>query len=252
MSDLANVQPAPSLQPVATPRHFPADPNRFVFDASVAAIFDNMALRSIPGYGGYFERVSEIVSRKRLPKYSQVWDMGVSTGAGLDAVKRATFHPFVEYFGIDISEPMLAKASERCPYATMQVHDLEKGLPDVEIGNVSVFLWSWTLQFLPSKELRRELLLKSAEALHPEGCIFIGEKFVNSDPVLQEVLEDGYYKFRLENGYTIAEIKAKSKALEGSMWPWTHEELLETAETAGLRARPLYRHFNFGGYVLSR
>lgn len=240
------------VEPVAVPRHYPADPNRFIFDAAVANVFDNMAQRSIPGYSYFFERVSEIVARRRLPEWSQVWDMGVSTGAGLDAVKRATFHPFVEYFGLDISEPMLTKASERCPYATMLVHDLETGFPAVETGNVSVFLWSWTLQFLPSKELRMDLLEKSAKALHPNGLIFIGEKFVHSDPDIQQVLEDGYYKFRLENGYTIGEIKAKSKALANSMWPWTHEELLAAAQKCGLRASPLYRQYNFGGYVLSR
>ena len=241
------------VQPVATPRHYPADPNRFVFDASVAQVFDNMALRSIPGYAYYFERVSALVSRSRLTEWSQVWDMGVSTGAGLHAVKSAVFHPFIEYFGVDISEPMLAKASERCPYATMQVHDLEKGMPEnIEAGNVSVFLWSWTLQFMEDKTLRAELLRKSAEALHPQGMIFVGEKYVDPDPDVQQVMEDGYYKFRLENGYLIGEIKAKSKALKNSMWPWTQSELLDVADKCNLRAVQLFKHFNFAGYVLSR
>lgn len=250
-ADVCGAQPQ-AVQPVATPRHFPADPTKFVFDASVAKIFDNMAMRSIPGYGYFFERVSEIVSRKRLPEFSQVWDMGVSTGAGLDAVKRAVFHPFVEYFGVDISQPMLEKAGERCPYATLFKHDLETGLPELERGNVSVFLWGWTLQFLQSKELRADLLAQCAASLRSDGMIFVGEKFVHDDADCQQVLEDGYYKFRLENGYTIAEIKAKSAALANSMWPWTHEELIATAEKCGLKAKPLYRQFNFGGYVLSR
>lgn len=241
------------VQPVAIGRHFPADPNKFVFDASVAAIFDDMAERSIPGYGAYFDRITRILAQRRLPEWSQVWDMGVSTGAGLDAVHRAVFHPFVEFYGVDISVPMLTKASERAPYATMLEHDLEKGLPDqLEKGNVSVIMWSWTLQFLQHYGMRRDLLRQSAQALHPEGFIFIGEKFRNPDPVIQQVNEDAYYTWRMANGYSGAEIKAKSKALANAMYPWLARELYDFAEANNLIITPLFQQFNFGGFVLRR
>lgn len=239
------------LQPVAQPVHFPTDPDRFVFDDKVAAIFDNMAVRSLPGYRYYFDRVTEIVALSRLPNWSQVWDMGVSTGAGLDAVKRAVHHPFVEYYGVDISDPMLEKAKERCPYGVMINHDLMRGLPlQVEPGKVAIFMWNWTLQFMQDKQARARLLKDSADSLAPGGMIFVAEKYVSDDPDVQTVLEDAYYKFRLDNGYTLAEIKAKSKALENSMWPWRHSDLLDVAETCGLQAIPLFRQYNFGGYVL--
>ena len=244
------------VQPVATSlAHRPADPNRFVFDETVVPIFDDMAARSIPGYKAFFDHVTRLVAGRPLPKWSQVWDMGVTTGAGLAAVKRATFHPYVEWFGVDISQPMLDRAGQNCPYATMIQHDFQNGLDalPIERGGVSVMLWNWTLQFVTPQLAEREALLRAAaEVLHKDGMIFVGEKYRDRDERIHEAMEAAYYTWRMDNGYAAREIKAKSGALSGSMWPWTHEDLVRVAESCGLRVTPLYRMFNFGGYVLTR
>lgn len=259
---LRAVAPMPQSQPTSPPEayptaarvvHMPADPSYFRFDAAVAGVFDNMAVNSIPGYRYFWDRVRDTISQRALPKWTQVWDMGVSTGAGLEAVKLGARHPFLEYFGTDISEPMLEKAKQRAPFATMFDHDLTKGLPsEVEKGQVSVFLFGWTLQFLGDIKVRQSLLADCAQALHEDGLIFIGEKYTLSDPEDQEVSQNAYIDWRMSNGYTYAEIKSKSRALEAAMHPWSHEDLQRVAELLGLKVRPLYRQYNFGGYLLHR
>jgi tRNA (cmo5U34)-methyltransferase len=233
--------------------HVPAKADYFEFDKSVADVFDNMAARSIPGYAHFWQLVTNIVNARKIQSYTQVWDMGVSTGAGLDAVRRGVFHPYLDYFGIDISESMLAKASERCPYAKMSAHDLRNGLPDVAAGNVSIFIFGWTLQFLSSHELRKRLIKDAAAALCDKGIIFVGEKYSLDDaPEICEVMQDAYISWRRQNGYSLEEIKAKTIALKGSMSPWLHSDLIQCATEAGLVATPLYRQFACGGYMLHK
>jgi len=233
--------------------HIPARADYFEFDASVADVFDNMAARSLPGYRHFWDMVTLVMSQRGLPHWTQVWDMGVSTGTGLDAVRRAVFHPYASFHGIDISEPMLEKAKQRCPYAELKVHDLLTGLPEIEKGKAGVFIWGWTLQFIKGKEHRAALLRQCAEALHDDGIIFVAEKFdLSHDPELATAMQDAYISWRVGNGYTLEEIAAKQKALAGSMDPWTHEELLTAAAAAGLKAKPIYRQFSFGGYALVR
>lgn len=236
---------------VKTGLHIPANPNRFSFDAEVAAIFDNMAARSLPGYQHVYDRITEIVKRMDIAPYSQVWDFGVSTGAGLMSVRRGAKSAFLDYNGADISQPMLDQTAKKCPWAVLHHHDFEEGLPPaVEKGNVAVAIFGWTLQFLESVELRHRLLRETYEALKPGGILFVLEKWAPRAQPMGSVLDEAYYDWRRDNGYTLAEIKAKSTALTNAMWPWSREALGEALLRAGFRAdavTDLYRLYTFGG-----
>ncbi|ORE91047.1 tRNA (cmo5U34)-methyltransferase 2 [Stappia sp. 22II-S9-Z10] len=235
--------------------HYPKEDNKFLFDETVAPIFENMAIRSIPGYHAYFASITQLLAASPLPEFCQVWDIGVSTGAGLQAVKRVTFHPFVEYYGTDISEPMLDIARDRCgKYATLIKHDITTGLPSqVELGEVGVFLFSWTLQFVsPDFELRQAILEDAYKALRPGGWIFVGEKFELLNASAQRAAHNLYYEGRIQNGYSLKEIRAKSKALDNSMWPWPPEWLTGVMSALGAEEHLLFRQHHFGGYAFQK
>lgn len=233
--------------------HIPAKADQFEFDSEVAEVFDNMAVRSLPSYRYVYERIAEYAAGIEFPRYSQVWDFGVSTGAGLAAVQRGARHPFVDYRGVDISDAMILKAKSRCPWAHIINHDLREGLPkEIERGNVAVAIFGWTLQFLGNDHALREALIEVAyDNLMPGGMLFIMEKFDFSERRLGAGLEDAYYRWRRDNGYTLEEIRAKSLALAGAMWPWPPDALEDICD----RLQPtewmwLYRQFNFGGIAI--
>lgn len=232
-------------------KHIPANPERFEFDAEVAAVFDNMASRSLPNYHQAYRVVGHLAARMPLPKFSQVWDMGTSTGMGLKTIKNGVgLNPYLEYFGVDISEGMIEKAKGNCPFATIINHDLTKGLPiAMRPGKVSIIVFGWVLQFIESLAARRNLLEQAYMALAPGGFITVMEKYNLPHPLMNEVMQDSYIAMRVENGYTLNEIEAKSQALKASMWPTAPDYASDTLRECGADVQVLYRELNFGGIV---
>lgn len=236
---------------LADGKHFPADPTKFEFDAEVTKVFDNMAVRSIPGYREVLAHLSRILADSKLPTGSQVWDIGCSTGTGLMAAMTALDDPLLEYYGIDISQDMVARAAADIPMADIFVHDLRNGLPGgVEHGNVGLIMCNWTLQFLDSRALRRALIRDMYAALAPGGLLVICEKFKLSDPKMELAAQRGYLWWRRNNGYSVEEIIAKTIALQGSMHPWSPEQL--EASLPETNWEWMYRLYNFGGVIVRK
>jgi tRNA (cmo5U34)-methyltransferase len=236
---------------LADGKHFPSDPTKFVFDAEVTAVFDSMAVRSIPCYREVWGMVSRVLADTKLPPGSQVWDIGCSTGTGLMAAMTALDDPLLEYYGIDISQDMVAHAAKDLPMADIFAHDLKGGLPGgVEHGNVGLILCNWTLQFLDSRQLRRALIRDMYQALAPGGYMIICEKFRLPDPKMELAAQRGYLWWRRNNGYSVEEIVAKTIALSNSMWPWSPEDLADAIPTDTWEW--MYRLYNFGGVIVRK
>jgi tRNA (cmo5U34)-methyltransferase len=224
---------------------------RFVFDADVAAVFDDMAVRSIPGYNHAHDSIGAMVESVSLPDFTQVWDFGASTGKGLESVLLHAVNPLVHYYGCDTSQPMLEKARERLDVFEVNLfsHDLTTGLPRaLRKWQVSVAIYAWTLQFIEDREIRRDLLRQTYEALAPGGMMFVFEKFVLADRQVNEVMQRAYMRFRRAS-YSLEEIEAKNRALANSMWPWAPEDRTTVLNTCGARWEWVYRQMNFGGVV---
>lgn len=229
--------------------HFPTDPDKFCFDASVATVFDDMAVRSIPFYLEFWAQIYRILRAHPQPAYNEVWDFGTTTGQGLLTARLALDDPYLRYYGVDISEPMLLKAKTKVECGQFFYHDLERGLPErFTPGKVSVAMFCWTLQFMQSHKARRELIQEAYDGLSPGGILIIAEKFEMEQPMMQHVQQEEYLWWRRGNGYTIDEIEAKNRALQNAMWPWKISDL----ERALGDAKPiwLYRMFNFGAVMV--
>jgi tRNA (cmo5U34)-methyltransferase len=237
-------------------KHFPANPASFKFDAEVAEVFDDMARRSIPGYVEAHHVMGRMVERLPLPEFSEVWDFGVSTGTGLATVAASARTPLLYYRGCDVSEPMLDKARVRLEQdfnlrLKLVKHDLTFGLPEtLTPGKLGVGIFAWTLQFLPCVVTRERLIIDAYRALVPGGALFIMEKFWLADtPLLDEVAQARYMRWRMDNGYTVEEIEAKTAALKHAMWPWQPYLLTELLTRLGAKWEWTYRTMNFGGVV---
>jgi tRNA (cmo5U34)-methyltransferase len=236
-------------------KHYPVNPRKFEFDESVADIFPEMAVRSIPGYLEVYAHIEALLRQGEVPQYTQVWDFGCSAGHGLNTAAAGLAFDLVEFHGCDVSQAMVLKALGLVGDGTLvHLHDLKNGLPPALIkGKVGVAMFGWTLQFIGDQGLRIRLIKDAYDALVPGGYLFIMEKFRLED-YEETAAQQSYYKWRREvGGYTLAEIEAKSLALLGSMWPWPPEVLEQTLkELPGAKWSWLYRQFNFGGVVVRK
>jgi len=87
----------------------PGSPSPFAFDRSVASVFDDMIVRSVPCYELVTRAVIDLVQRLAVPG-DLVVDLGCSTGTLLVALADETRETGLRLIGVDSSEPMIEQA----------------------------------------------------------------------------------------------------------------------------------------------
>lgn len=214
------------IPPAGNPVHYPAGES-FQFDDEVAAIFENMAERSIPMYREahriHASMIGEMLSTR---EHVGILDVGASTGSFLHAVCKqagAVRPKNVIYQALDSSEAMCKRLKERYPWITVTLADITD--PPVIDFRPDVVSMMYVLQFIPPH--KKVAVLEWLHSIMPdEGIMFLGQKDIFHGGI-GRVFQDEYIKFRLANGYTREEIDAKTEALKHSMWCSTPYDLRE-------------------------
>lgn len=222
----------------------------FAFDERVARVFDNMVSRSVPFYSE-IQRIQSDITMDFLPEDAAVvCDLGCSTGT---TIKHMATHPkcppTAHFIGYDNSEPMLDKARAKLAdeIQTGKVSLLTADLSHLpELPACNVIVMNWTLQFV--RPIERDHLLKNIySALKPGGVLFLSEKILGDDSVLNRLYIDHYLQFKKsQSGYTDAENQRKREALENILIPYRLDENYALLERAGFKHIDTYfRWFNF-------
>lgn len=224
---------------------------KWEFDASVTACFEDMLRRSIPQYDVMRAAVTDL-ARAYAVDGTEVVDLGSSRG---DAVA-----PLVDdLFGcrfrlVEVSGPMLDVLRERFTGQSnvrVEEWDLRRPArpPAREHERASVVLSVLTLQFTPI-EHRQRIVQECHDRLLPGGALVIVEKILGNTARLNERMVDAYHRFKVANGYTPNEVERKRLALEGVLVPVTarwNEELLRSAGFVEVDC--FWRWMNFAGWV---
>lgn len=237
--------------------HFPANADKFEFDAQVTAIFPNMAVRSIPNYILAHD-MHAAIAVSHLKDGHHVLDIGASHGEFYHALYRAYTSrglqvPDITLTATDVSHDMCAIIRAAFTYVRVMQQDLMEN-PFLQWREKFDFInCMYVLQFLP--EFAQPLVLtKMCTMLRPGGILSIGQKESLSGPI-GDMLHEEYIRFRMANGYTKAEIDAKTHALRNSMWPMSRDRLYELLSTESLhmdRVTPITRAGVFATYICRR
>lgn len=216
--------------------HFPANPNKFEFDAEVTAAFPDMAVRSIPNY----EETHRLHVALLRPVFEQgsvtVCDIGASRGhffreiCNQLQVPVSTGSPSFTFIAVDSSAPMMAALQAEMPWVCAVVADA-RHMVDLE-EPADVISMFYVLQFIEEDADKLSVLRWAQRNLKPGGVLLLGQKEEVSDTYLG-MFTDEYYQFRMDNGYSIEEIRAKTKALANSMWPSSPAWLESLCYSAG-------------------
>lgn len=213
-----------------SPVHIPANPDCFEFDDEVASIFPNMAKRSIPNYVAFHRAHAEIVATFFADRPGcRMLDVGASHGAFYSALMEF-------YHRTGATPPPMKLEATDCSQAMCNY--MKQSLPGVDVAQESllsleffereenvydVINCTFVIQFI-APELQYAVLGKLNRMLKPGGILILGQKESHSK-VLGFMLHEQYLQWRMANGYTRAEIDAKTKALAGSMWPLNRTDL---------------------------
>lgn len=220
---------------------------RWEFDSEVTSVFENMLERSIPQYATMRALVHEV--SVRVAPVDHVVDLGCSRGDALASFGGGDSGQ--RLIGLEVSEPMLAAASERFAederFRILR-HDLRAGLPREAMG-ASLILSVLTLMFVPI-EHRAQVIEDVFAALRPGGAFVLVEKVLGATAPLDAVLVSAYLDGKRTAGYSEEQILRKKLSLEGVLVPvrasW-NEELLRSA---GFRTYECFwRCLNFAGWI---
>lgn len=224
----------------------------FVFDESVAVVFDDMVERSVPFYVEQQAMFAELARRLWQPG-TLVLDLGCSTGTTLVSICSAL--PEARAVGVDNSQPLLERAGSALGQAGLSERvelvdaDLEAGIGGLALEPASFVTVCWTLQFL-GLDCREALLREVYDLLIPGGALVLAEKIVHETQGVADLYTELYHEFKRRNGYSQTETARKRQALEGVLVPSTIEGNLDLLRRAGFEApSPFFQWYPFAAFL---
>lgn len=224
------------------------------FDKDVANVFEDMLSRSIPGLNDLRYLIDKIVVHT-LPLGGSILDIGCSDGQQMQHLIELQ-NPTRQFkmFGVDNSEEMISKAVERCGNsAKFLIHDMCDGRPRFSNlpGKFDVVICVLTLQFIPI-EIRPEVLFNIRAMLRDNGRFIFVEKVTFGNHQSQKFMTDIYHGIKHENGYSLAQIEAKSKSLRNVLVAKTIEENTQMLRNSGFsNVSTFWQNTSFVGWVCS-
>jgi len=186
--------------------------SRFAFDESVAAVFDDMIRRSVPGYQSILQMIGHFCDVYARPA-TRLYDLGASLGAATHIMAEAAADRDCLVVAVDNSEPMVEKLKLSLANPVTDVEVVCEDLLDTPITNASVVVLNLAMQFI-APEQRNGLVEKIYQGLNPGGILLLTEKISFEDQAREAHMTALYYAYKKTQGYSDLEIAQKRTALE--------------------------------------
>ncbi len=219
----------------------------FAFDQKVAAVFDDMAERSIPFYHITLRLISHL-SFEFLSQHLRVYDLGSATGNVLIQIAlRANESNInnINLIGVDNSEAMIKHSRLKAQALGVNICFEYADIVNYDFLDSDVCISHYTLQFIPPQK-RLYVLEKIFTSLRIGGALILSEKICFKDDFLQEQTTKYYYKYKESQGYSLTEIAQKRKALEDVLIAYTSSQNIALLQNVGFSCiEPLFQWLNF-------
>jgi len=246
------------------------NPGSFEFNERVAAVFEDMIQRSVPGYGRTLAEIERLAARTVTPG-SVCYDLGCSLGAATlamahgigngigngianstgNGIAAGTAGDGTRIVAVDNSPAMIERCRQILDESDIGV-PVELRTEDVRetpVRDASLVVLNYTLQFVPGDD-RPDLLARIRAGMRPGGILVLSEKIRLADPVLDALFVELHHDFKRSNAYTDLEISRKRAALEKVLVPDTAETHLERLRRAGFgHAACWMQELNFASFV---
>ena len=222
-----------------------SDIEGFLFDNKVAAVFEDMIRRSVPGYGTAVA-MSGVIAAWYAQDDTNIYDLGCSLGATTASIQQYQQAQHCSIIAVDNSQSMIDSCREA--FDADDIQFVCDDIRDIGITNASVVVLNFTLQFIPVSE-RLELLQKIYRGMIPGGVLILSEK-VAFEQHQQQLFTDLHHAFKQANGYSDLEISQKRTALENVLLPETLQQHHHRLRQAGYAAAySWYQCLNFASLI---
>ena len=216
------------------------------FSGDVAKNFDSHVCKSVPLYAEGHNLILKF-SEFFLSDESVCYDIGCSTGALLYSLYTKNAGKNVTYIGLDNEEDMINVASEK--YNIECIKYMHANIINEELRKSDLIISYYTLQFILPK-YRQAIFDKIYDALNWGGAFIFFEKIRAPDARFQDILNQIYMEYKVENSYTPEEIFNKSKSLKGVLEPFSENANIEFLQRAGFKDyMSIAKYLCFEGFV---
>ena len=219
----------------------------WTFKGSVAKNFQNHISRSIPLYSKGQELVTQ-VSDFFIKKDSTCYELGCSIGALTNLLaKRHVLKKQAKFVGIDIEKDMIREANKRKSNSNIQFvcEDVQK----YKLKKSDLIISYYTTQFI-SPSNRQIFFKKIFSSLKWGGAFIVFEKVRARDARFQDMTTGLYNEFKLDNGYSPAEIFNKTRSLKGVLEPFSTKGNCELLDRAGFKDyMTIFKYICFTGFL---
>jgi tRNA (cmo5U34)-methyltransferase len=215
---------------------------------NISEDFDSHVRKSIPLYETGHTLVSHY-SDFFLKADSLAYDIGCSTGQMLRTL--AARHPHktkLRLVGIDVVKDMVEKAS-RLAASDSRLSFLHANALDLELEPADMVVANYTIQFLPPR-VRQDMIDRIYRTLNWGGALFLFEKVRAPDGRFQDYANQVYIEFKLEQGFSEAEIVQKTRSIKGVMEPFSSQGNIDLLKRAGfVDVMTIQKYVCFEGFL---
>ena len=167
------------------------------FNKHVAKIFEEHAPQHIPDYNYIINSLPNIFTENNISKSDSILEVGCATGKTL---RKLYYNGYTNLYATEISQDML----DVCP-TNLATYYLTDTIPDRKF---KVILANWTLHF---NENKKDIIIDIFEKLDDDGIFICSDKTTHTNKEL-------YYKWKMDNGVSLNEIKKKETMLVDKMF----------------------------------
>lgn len=222
----------------------------FKFDEAVADVFPDMIQRSVPGYSAMISAIG-LLAQRFCRENSVCYDLGCSLGAATLSMRQHITAEQYRIVAVDNSEAMVLRLRQNLQASQSggNIEVLCEDIRNIDIGQASVVVLNFTLQFIPIAD-RSRLLASIYQGLLPGGVLILSEKLAFEDPRQQALQSDLHHVFKKTQGYSQMEISQKRTALEHVLIPETftmHQQRLAVAGFSSVEV--WFQYFNFASMI---
>ena len=217
------------------------------FDGKTVKKFDHHIKQSIPLYNLAHDLTLKF-SDFFLSEKSTIYDLGCSTGTFLNLISKRHSRKKHQFIGIDVIKKMCVAAKKKNK-KNMNVKIINSKLENVKFKNCSIITSFFTIQFIhPSK--RQILINKVFKSLNWGGGFFMFEKVRYPDARFQDMINQIYMDYKIDQGFSPVSIVNKSRSLKGVMEPFSTNGNLQLLKRAGFKdIVTIFKFASFEGFL---
>lgn len=218
------------------------------FNKNVAKNFDKHINKSVPLYSEGHNLILEY-SDFFLNEKSLCYDIGCSTGSLLNLFGKKFYNKNIKFIGIENEKHMFIKAKEKVKkYKNISIRHCN--INNIKLKKSDLIISYYTMQFIQPK-IRQDLFNKIYDSLNWGGALILFEKVRSPDARFQDINNQIYNEFKLNNGYSPDEIINKSLSLKGVLEPFSYKGNIDLLTRSGFKdITTILKFISFEGFLV--